>query len=120
MQGGTLFKKIQFLSKFHPFTAITTTTTKTQQKSQQSSNKNSGLWKPNSDNEECGTRISSSNIVGGITAKRGDYPFIALIGYDPQQISGSDIFYTCGGSLINKHYVLTAAHCIETGNGRPL
>ena len=57
--------------------------------SQQSSNKNSGLWKPNSDNEECGTRISLSNIVGGITAKRGDYPFIALIGYDPQQVSGS-------------------------------
>jgi len=88
--------------------------------SQQSSNKNSGLWKPNSDNEECGTRISLSNIVGGITAKRGDYPFIALLGYDPQQVSGSDIFYTCGGSLINKHYILTAAHCIETGNGRPV
>ena len=88
--------------------------------SQQTSNKNSGLWKPNSDNEECGTRISLSNIVGGTTAKRGDYPFIALLGYDPQQVSGSDIFYTCGGSLINKHYILTAAHCIETGNGRPV
>ena len=82
--------------------------------------KNSGLWKPNSDNEECGTRISLTNIVGGTTAKRGDYPFIALIGYDPPQVSGSDIFYTCGGSLINKHYVLTAAHCIDTGNGRPV
>jgi len=98
----------------------TTTTAKTQQNSQQSSNKNSGLWKPNSDNEECGTRISLTNIVGGKTAKRGDYPFIALIGYDPPLAPGSDIFYTCGGSLINKHYVLTAAHCIETVNGRPV
>ena len=87
--------------------------------SQQSSNKNSGLWKPNSDNEECGTRISLTNIVGGRTAKRGDYPFLALIGYDPKGF-GSDIFYTCGGSLINKHYVLTAAHCIDTENGRPV
>merc|ERR1711935_15042 len=87
--------------------------------SQKSSNKNSGLWKPNSDNGECGTRISLTNIVGGKTAKRGDYPFIALIGYDPPGF-GSDIFYTCGGSLINKHYILTAAHCIDTGNGRPV
>ena len=105
-----------FSSKY----AFETTTTATQQNSQQSSNKNSGLWKPNSTIEECGTRISLTNIVGGTTAKRGDYPFIALIGYDPPQLSGSEIFYTCGGSLINKHYVLTAAHCIETGNGRPV
>ena len=107
-----------YLSKILYFTATTTTNTK--QNSQKSSNKNSGLWKPNGDKAECGERIGSANIVGGKTAKRGDYPWMALIGYDPPQRSGSDIFYLCGGSVINKHYVLTAAHCIETNNGRPV
>ena len=57
-----------------------------------------------------------SNIVGGKTTKLGDFPYMALIGYDPASISGNEIFYRCGGSLINKWYVLTAAHCILEGN----
>ena len=56
-----------------------------------------------------------SNIVGGKRAKLGDFPYMALLG----KISPIDgkISYSCGGSLINKWYVLTAAHCIRSPNG---
>ena len=60
-------------------------------------------------------RTTISNIVGGRKTKLGDYPYMALLG----KISSFDqkILYSCGGSLINKWYVLTAAHCIKNDDG---
>ena len=80
--------------------------------------KSSGLWKPNGDRRECGEKINLSNIVGGSITKLGEITFMALLGYEklPGRLPGQ-IFYTCGASIINKWYVLTAAHCIE-GNLR--
>ena len=60
---------------------------------------------------ECGLRYTSENIVGGELAQPGEFPFMALIGY---KINGA-IYFLCGGTLINKFYVLTAAHCHSTG-----
>ena len=81
---------------------------------------NSGKWKPDGNEGECGTRIQLTNIVGGETAKIGDFPYMALLGYKFFNSSEGKLIksYDCGGSLINKWYVLTAAHCMFQVSGK--
>ena len=47
-------------------------------------------------------------IVGGELAKRGAWPWQVLL-----TIYIDDSVFSCGGSLINHRWVLTAAHCVE-------
>merc|ERR1712241_881499 len=75
----------------------------------------SGKWKPNGKNGECGQKINFANIVGGSITKSGDFPYMALLGSKAKNRNA--IQYTCGGSLINKWYVLTAAHCLYNEDG---
>ena len=71
--------------------------------------KESGRWKPSGIEGECGLKATLEHIVGGSIAKLGEYPYMALLGYN---VDG-DTLYACGGSLLNKKYVLTAAHCFD-------
>ena len=48
---------------------------------------------------------------GGYNADPREFPFIALLGIEFRHQPGA-IKYGCGGSLINRYYVLTAAHCV--------
>lgn len=45
-------------------------------------------------------------IVGGVTATPGEYPFIVRIGNSPSR-------QFCGASLVTAGWVLTAAHCLR-------
>lgn len=48
-------------------------------------------------------------IVGGATTEIDEFPWMALIQYS----STKGVQQGCSGSLINKKYVITAAHCAD-------
>ncbi|XP_017777054.1 PREDICTED: serine protease easter-like isoform X2 [Nicrophorus vespilloides] len=58
--------------------------------------------------KQCG-QSAQDRIVGGETTDLDEFPWMALIEYEKPNGRG---FY-CGGVLINKRYVLTAAHCLK-------
>lgn len=63
-------------------------------------------------------RTAEQPILGGGQATPGEYPWMAQIS---QFFSGSDSFVpNCGGSLIAKRWVLTAAHCLRENPGASL
>ncbi len=54
----------------------------------------------------CGVPALNTRIVGGAVAPEGSWPWQASV-----HIFGS---HSCGGSLINNRWVLSAAHCFQT------
>ena len=53
-------------------------------------------------------REESARIVGGVNSPMGAYPWFARFTTE----------VTCGGSLISKEYVLTAAHCVDRSKAK--
>ena len=67
----------------------------------------------------CGERslpdTSTLNLAGGEDALPGNWPWMALLGYQ-DKVRSKDINYNCGGTLITMNTVLTAAHCLDNLN----
>ncbi|XP_037093168.1 CLIP domain-containing serine protease 14D-like [Pollicipes pollicipes] len=59
--------------------------------------------------QACGLNIAN-RIVGGTEVPIGKYPWVALLGYTSPRTPQTQ--YLCGGSLISRQHVLTAAHCV--------
>merc|ERR1711976_754639 len=74
-------------------------------------------WKPDGTKGECGKRSVpedeiSAFLAGGVATELGAFPYMTILGYDSfvNKKNETKKNYNCGGSLINRWYVLTAAH----------
>ena len=59
------------------------------------------------DEKFCGLS-PAMRVVGGEDATVGQFPWLVNLGYSQRGVTK----YKCGGTLIGRKYVLTAAHCV--------
>ncbi|KAF2905341.1 hypothetical protein ILUMI_00843 [Ignelater luminosus] len=69
------------------------------------------------EHENCGISMTD-RIIGGTNASLGQFPWLARIGYTSDDQRSASPNFKCGGALINKIYVLTAAHCVTSLPGK--
>ncbi|XP_069957157.1 CLIP domain-containing serine protease B9 [Cherax quadricarinatus] len=70
---------------------------------------------PDSTTFQCGIpRVPTFRVVGGEESRRGQWPWMAAIWlHGPKKTE-----FWCGGSLVSRQYVLTAAHCTKDSRGK--
>jgi hypothetical protein len=84
-------------------------TTTTTQRPVQTSTTTTTTSSPSS--ERCGVG-NSRRIVGGTFASAGTWPWAVIVG----RPSGSSFQVVCGGTLVNRNTVISAAHCFNGGS----
>merc|ERR1711988_383897 len=73
-------------------------------------NPDSPCHRPSLEEEKCGLDNSDTGFFGVEGTRIGEFPFLVLLG---SKRGGDSVSWQCGGTLINKWYVLTAASCGE-------
>ncbi|XP_018418368.1 PREDICTED: transmembrane protease serine 13 [Nanorana parkeri] len=59
---------------------------------------------------DCGNQKSSSRIIGGTTSTLGEWPWQISL----QVLNGKAYAHICGGTIINRNWIVTASHCFST------
>lgn len=59
--------------------------------------------------DQCGVETGGYRIIEGDDAQVGQHPWVAILQYYDSR--GDQTSAKCGGTLISRRYVLTAAHC---------
>lgn len=57
----------------------------------------------------CGFDPFFKKIVGGMEAELDEFPWMAILQYR----AGQTVKQACSASLITKHFLVTAAHCVD-------
>ena len=58
-----------------------------------------------------GTREAGPKVVGGTDALPGSWPWQVLLDFNAQL---GPVY--CGGSILTRYWIVTAAHCFDCGN----